>query len=133
MYRLAADLLLFIHSLFVFFIIAGFLAVNAGIILKKDWVRSFRFRFLHLVSISYVVAETWLGKLCPLTDLENWLRIKSGGGAYGRTFVSYWLDKLIYYDFDIMVFQAVYTLFGILVLLQWIICPPRLHLKRRNK
>ncbi len=124
MYRIAADCILIVHSLIVFFIIGGFLVIMAGIILRKRFVRRFWFRFFHLLAIIYIIAETWIGRLCPLTDLEGFFRSKSGMKSYSGTFISHWLQKLIYYDFDLIVFQTAYTAFGILVLLQWIIRPP---------
>ncbi|MDX9800210.1 MAG: DUF2784 domain-containing protein [Spirochaetia bacterium] len=130
MYRIAADFILIIHSLIVLFIIGGFLFISAGIIMKKRFVSRFCFRFIHLLAIFYIIAETWIGKLCPLTDLESFFREKSGMESYSGTFVSHWLGKLIYYDFDLAVFQSAYTIFGILVLLQWVIKPPDFPFKR---
>jgi hypothetical protein len=40
---------------------------------------------------------------------------------YPGTFVGYYLQKVIYYDFPIWVFAIVYTVFVALVLVTWII------------
>lgn len=133
MFLAAADIVLFFHLLVIIFIVGGFFAISAGIMLRKRWVKNFRFRITHLAAIIFVVAETWLEKLCPLTDLENWLRQKGGSDSYGRTFVSYWFDKIIYHDLDFLVFQVSYSVFGLLVILQWIVRPPVLPFPKNKK
>ena len=36
------------------------------------------------------------GYLCPLTPLENWLRIQGGASGYHSDFLSHWLLPLLY-------------------------------------
>ena len=61
--------------------------------------------------------NAWVGKICPLTIWENEMRKTAGGETYPVTFVGYYLQKVIYYDFPIWVFAIVYTVFAALVLI----------------
>ena len=36
------------------------------------------------------------GKICPLTPLENWLRMRGGGSAYAGDFVGHYLMPILY-------------------------------------
>ncbi|MFC1452506.1 DUF2784 domain-containing protein [Verrucomicrobiota bacterium] len=123
--RLLADTILITHALFVAFVVAGLGLIVAGILLKWSWVRNPWFRGAHLASIAFVVAEAWIGRLCPLTVWESRLREAAGETGYSGAFVQHWLERLIYYDFAPWVFTLAYTLFGVLVLLTWIAAPPR--------
>ena len=126
---LLADLILVAHTLFVAFVVLGQVAILLGGCRRWRWVRNLRFRVLHLVAVGYVVAETWLGLLCPLTEWENRLRAAAGGDAYAGSFIGHWLHEILYYDFAPWVFIAAYTVFGILVLSSWWLVRPE---NRRN-
>ena len=69
-----ADLALALHVSFVVFVVAGLLLVLAGGWRRWRWVRNPWFRSLHLLAIVFVVGQTWLGQVCPLTTLEMWMR-----------------------------------------------------------
>ena len=36
------------------------------------------------------------GGICPLTPLENWLRLQGGAAVYTETFVQHYIGALIY-------------------------------------
>lgn len=127
MYQLLADILLVIHVFLITFVVLGFVLIVVGMVLRWSWVGNFWFRFMHLLTIGIVVAEAWCGKLCPLTTWESSLRELAGGVKYSGTFIQYWLQKLFFYDFAPCVFTYIYTIFGALVLITWILKPPRLH------
>ena len=40
------------------------------------------------MSLDEVVAQAWLGRICPLTILENSLRAKAGGQTYDGSFIA---------------------------------------------
>ncbi|MFN3580160.1 MAG: DUF2784 domain-containing protein, partial [Pseudomonas sp.] len=84
---------------------------------------------LHLLIIAVVVAEAWLGIVCPLTTLEMWLRSQAGADTYGGGFIQYWFQQLLYYDAPEWVFILLYSLFGALVLASWWVFPPRRSLR----
>ena len=118
-YGIAADAVLVTHMLFVAFVVAGQALILAGLARGWRWVRNFRFRIAHLAAIGIVVAQAWLGVLCPLTVLENSLRRRAGEAAYAESFIGYWLHRVIFYDAEPWVFTAVYTVFAAVVVLTW--------------
>ncbi len=119
-YGFAADAVLVTHALFVAFVLVGQALIVAGLVRGWHWVRSFRFRLAHLAAIVIVVAQAWLGMLCPLTILENSLRRRAGEPAYASSFIEHWLHRLIYYDAEPWVFTAIYTVFAGVVALTWV-------------
>ena len=118
-YAIAADALLFVHTLFVLFVILGLLLIIVGGLKHWQWVRNPWFRLSHLAAIGFVVAQAWAGEICPLTIWENSLRRRAGETGYDSTFIGHWLQQLLYYDAPSWVFIAAYTLFGLLVLASW--------------
>ena len=66
-----------------------------------------------------------MGKLCPLTIWEMALREKGDDATYAGSFVSYWLEELLYIDAPIWAFAVLYTSFGLLVVAGWIWIRPR--------
>ena len=124
-YLLAADLILFTHVLFVAFVVIGLLLILIGKPLHWAWVRNRWFRIAHLLAIGVVVLQAWLGVICPLTILEMWLRERAGDAVYAGTFISHWLETILYYQAPAWVFIACYTAFGALVALSWFWVPPR--------
>ena len=115
-YRFLADMVLVVHTSFVGFVVVGFLLILVGPVFQWRWIYSRWFRWLHLAAIGVVVAQAWLGRLCPLTIWENELRRRAGLAGYDTSFIQYWLARLLYYDFPPWVFGAAYTIFGALVL-----------------
>ena len=124
-YLLFADLILLVHVLFVMFVVLGLLLIYAGGVLGWAWVRNPWFRVAHLLGITVVVLQSWFGMICPLTIWEMDLRAKAGGAVYQGSFISHWLNELLYYDAPAWVFIVAYTLFGTLVVLSWFLVRPR--------
>ena len=124
-YRVAADLILLAHSLFVAFVVLGLLLILAGKPLGWSWVRNPWFRAAHLAGIGIVVLQAWLGIVCPLTTWEMALRAKAGDAVYSGAFVAHWLETVLYYQAPPWVFTVAYTAFGALVVLSWIWVRPR--------
>lgn len=122
---LAADGVLFLHVLYVGFVVLGQGIILLGGVLGWGFVRNFRFRLLHLLAIGILVVQAWLGVLCPLTVLELALRERGGGEIYFGTFIGHWLDELLYVEAPLWVFTAAYTAFGLLVAGSWIWVRPR--------
>ncbi|HSN51824.1 MAG TPA: DUF2784 domain-containing protein [Woeseiaceae bacterium] len=119
-YLLAADAVLLLHVLFVAFVVAGLLLILAGGLLSWDWVRNWWFRVIHLGAIGIVVLQAWFGVICPLTRLEMTLRDKAGDTTYAGSFVSHWLEAILYYRAPAWVFAVAYTLFAIVVVMSWV-------------
>ena len=125
LYLLAADALLVLHTLLVLFIVGGLVVIYLGHWRSWDWVRTLWFSLLHLVAISIVVLQSWLGAICPLTRWEMALRRLAGNATYSGSFIQHWLHELLYFQAPGWVFTLLYTLFGALVLASWFIVPPR--------
>lgn len=124
-YQLLADTVLVLHVALVAFVMGGLLLVIAGNLAGWHWVKAFWFRVAHVAAIGVVVAQAWLGIVCPLTSLEAWLRTQAGQGAYSGGFIEHWLQRLLYYDAPGWVFTVAYSLFGLAVLATWWFFPPR--------
>ncbi len=123
-YLLAADAVLLLHVLFVVFVVAGLALVLAGKLMSWNWVHNWWFRVIHLVAIGVVVLQSWLGAICPLTKLEMLLRHKAGDATYAGSFVSHWLEAILYYRAPAWLFAAIYTAFAAIVVWSWTWVPP---------
>lgn len=81
-----ADALVIVHLLFVAFVVAGgFLVVRWP---KLAW--------LHLPAAAWGAFIEFTGGICPLTPLENRLRVHGGGSAYSGDFVERYLLPILY-------------------------------------
>lgn len=114
---LLADLILVCHALVIAFIVFVLPLTWVGAWRGWAFVRSPWLRLPHLGLILFVVAQTWLDELCPLTTWEAQLRRAAGQGDRGEQFIAYWLGELIFVDASLQVLAIVYTLFGLAVLL----------------
>src|SRR5260370_7017871 len=92
-FRMVGDVEVGIHLLIVLFILPGLPLVYVGVTLHWAWVRSWRWRMLHLGAILFVAAESMLGITCPLTVWGATLR---GRPTPGRPLAP-WIDKLLFY------------------------------------
>jgi len=86
LYRFSAEIVLLIHLGFILFALLG--AAMAA-----------RWRWIIVVQLP---AATWgffvelTGRICPLTYLENYLRIQAGLSGYTESFVEHYLLAIIY-------------------------------------
>jgi hypothetical protein len=119
LWLLAADAALFSHLLLVLFVILGLLLIFLGRLWQWSWVRNPWFRLAHLGTIAIVVLQSWFGIVCPLTTLEMWFRGKAGEAVYSGTFISHWMNSLLYYEAAPWVFAVCYTVFVVLVVACW--------------
>jgi hypothetical protein len=118
---LLADIVLVAHFLFVAFVVGGLAAIWIGAALNWTWIRNFWFRAAHLGAIGFVVAESLVGILCPLTVLEDALR---QGGGPPSSFIQRWVGRLLYYDLSERIFAVIYVVFGLIVGLTFICIRP---------
>jgi len=120
-----ADAVAIFHGAYVAFVVIGFVAIVAGAIADARWARSFTLRAAHLAAILFVCVEAMVGAVCPLTTLENSLRLRAGVASYPADFVGYWIDRLIFYNEPQWVFGIIYFSFALIVALSWWQWPPR--------
>jgi hypothetical protein len=123
-YRTFANCVLVTHLGLVLFIVAGLILVLLGGRYHWRWVRNIWFRVAHLAAIAYVMAESWLGIDCPLTTLEQWLRIRAGQARYDEDFIAHWVGKILFFQAPPWVFTSVYSAFALLVAISWISVRP---------
>jgi hypothetical protein len=133
-YRILADLVVAVHFAYVAFVIVGLVLTLGGAVAGWKWVRNFWFRAIHLVMIGIVVGEAWCGTVCPLTTWENKLRELAGQATYSGGFVANLLHDTMFFEAEPWVFTLCYSLFGLLVLIAFIVAPPRIPewLRRRR-
>jgi hypothetical protein len=129
LFLLTADALLFGHVLFVAFIVFGLALILIGKPANWSWVRNPWFRILHLAAIGIVVLQSWVGIRCPLTTWEVAFRQRAGEAAYSGSFVSHWLETILYYQAPEWVFTTCYTVFATTVIASWYWVRPRRLIK----
>ena len=116
-----ADIILIIHFLFVLFVVGSLPLIWIGEWMRFEFVRNLRFRLAHIVAILFVVVESFIGMVCPLTLLEDKLR----GGESGSNFIQRWLHRILFYDVPEWMLTMIYVLFAILVIITFKLLPPR--------
>lgn len=82
----AADAVLLVHFAFVLFVAGGGL-------LALRWRRVV---WVQVPMALYGATIEFAGFICPLTPLENWLRLRGGGVGYSGGFVSHYITAVIY-------------------------------------
>jgi hypothetical protein len=132
LFQAIANAVLVLHVGYVLFVVLGLVLILFGAWRHWHWVSNYWFRLTHLAAIAVVVVQTWFGLACPLTTLEQFLRTRAGQTVYSGDFIAYWLQKFLFFDAGPIVFIALYTCFGMLVALSWVLVRPvRRHHKLR--
>ena len=85
-YRLAADAVLLLHAAFIVFVLLGALGA-----LRWRW-----WPLVHLPAAAWGVWVSASGAICPMTPLENSLRLAAGQAGLQGSFIEYYLLALIY-------------------------------------
>ena len=122
---LLADIIAIIHLGYVIYVILGFILIVVGIILRWKWIRNLPFRITHLLAIVGVACEALLGVNCPLTVLEFKLRYASNLSEEKVSFIGTIVDSLLFYNAPGWLFTIIYTAFAIVVVITFIIAPPK--------
>lgn len=115
-----ADAILVVHAAFVLFVVLGLPATWIGIALGKPFAFNPWFRGMHLAAIGFVVIETLLGYMCPLTTWEAALRGDTSGEGFIQRLIHAWL----FWRAPPWVFATAYVAFGALVAATWWRWPP---------
>jgi len=125
-YDLLADLLVAIHFFYVLFAVGGEAFILLGAICAWKAVRNLPFRIGHLAAVGLVAVEAAMGIDCPLTVWEYDLRRLGGGQVveWQLSFVARLVRSVIFYDFPPWVFTLTHILFGLLVVLTYVLIPP---------
>ena len=86
LYRVLTDLVVVAHFAFVIFAVAG-----AVLVLRWRWVA-----WVHLPVVMWAALIEFAGWVCPLTPLENWLRMRGGAMGYHGGFVEHYIIPILY-------------------------------------
>jgi Protein of Unknown function (DUF2784) len=85
-YSALATLVLFVHALFILWVVFGAVLARSRPLLRR----------LHVASLIWGIVAELLPWPCPLTLLENWLEEKAGIERYQGGFLLHYLDTLVY-------------------------------------
>jgi hypothetical protein len=85
-FRLAADGVLVLHLAFIVFALLG-----AAMAARWRWIP-----LVHLPAAAWGCFVELTGRVCPLTYLENDLRIRAGQAGYTDSFIEHYLLGIIY-------------------------------------
>jgi hypothetical protein len=85
-YRVLADAVLVAHFLFIVFA-----ALGALLVVRNKWMA-----WVHLPTAAWAALIEFAGWYCPLTPLENWLRVRGGEQGYSTGFIEHYLLPIIY-------------------------------------
>ena len=121
----SADLVLIVHFCYVVFVVGSLPVIWLGAWRKCACVRNRGGRELRLAASLWVVAESLLGVVCPLTAWENSLRQVETN----HSFIQQWLHKIMFYTLPEGVLTVIYILFAGLVAVTFKSIPPA---PRRN-
>lgn len=85
-FRILADATVILHLAFILFVVFG------GVFVAR-WPRV---AWLHLPAAGWGAWVEFVGWLCPLTFIENWLRQHGGGSTYTASFIEHYLVPTLY-------------------------------------
>jgi hypothetical protein len=86
LFRFLAGLTVLFHVAFVLFVVLGGLLVA-----RWPWVA-----WVHLPAAVWGAWIEFAGWVCPLTPLENWLRVQGGEAAYSSGFIEHHVLPVLY-------------------------------------
>jgi hypothetical protein len=131
-YGYLADLIVFVHVLYVGYVVVGQLAIIVAAPFRWEWARNPWFRFTHLFAIAVVAYEALNGIRCPLTIWEEQLRALGGlDVGTGESFVGRLFHDLLYYDLPEIFFNTLHVAMFVLVVQGVVMYPPRLWRRRK--
>ena len=116
----AFELVMTVHLFYVIFVASGYVLVPLGAWRGWRWVRHRWYRRLHLAAIALVAGEALAGVVCPLTELEAYLRPDGGGG----TFMGRLVESLLYSHYPAWVYTVAYVVCSLLALAMYRWIPP---------
>lgn len=114
-----ANLILYIHFLYVVAVILPVFLIPIGARFNWRWVWSWKLRAIHVGMMGFVLVEVLVGLVCPLTWLENYFLDAAGKSGYQNSFIAYWVERIMYWNAPQWVFILAYLLFFVLILFLW--------------
>jgi hypothetical protein len=86
LYRFLADLVVLCHLVFVLF------AATGGLLVLRWPVVA----WIHVPAAVWGALVEFGGWICPLTPLENWLRLRGNAMAYSGEFIDHYIMPILY-------------------------------------
>ena len=84
--RILADGVVLLHFGFILFVVFG-----GFLLLRRKWIAG-----LHLPAVLWAAAIEFRHGICPLTPLEQELRVAAGEAGYSGSFIEHYLIPIIY-------------------------------------
>jgi hypothetical protein len=126
---LLADVVVTVHLAFVLAVLLTLVLVLVGWPLGWGWTRNFWFRLAQLIAIEIVAGQAIVGLECPLTTWERELRDDALHNVENASRIgAFCHDALFALRGERWkgLFAVLYSSVGLLVLLTWVVTPPRL-------
>jgi hypothetical protein len=119
LYRISADFVIFIHFLWIAFVILGF---PVFLIFNLP-----KWRVIHLTALIGMIVMQLTRTICPLTYLEAYLKSKGASGqVYPGQFMIHTIERLIYVeDLTLEKITSATIIFLVVVLLSFWFRPVR--------
>ena len=128
MYSFVADAIVFVHVLYVAYVVVGQAVILGAGTFRTQWGRNPWFRWTHLGAIGIVAFEEVMGWRCPLTTWEEQFRTLAGQQFHtGETFMQWLCHEIIFAkSWPQEVFAAVHISFCLIVIQAVLLYPPRM-------
>lgn len=84
--QFVADLIVVIHLMFVLFVVCG-----GALVFRWPWIS-----LLHIPSVIWAILIEFFGWICPLTPLEQKLRLDAGIAGYTGSFIEHYVLPILY-------------------------------------
>jgi len=112
LYRIAADITVILHFLWILFLIFG-----AFIGRKYRWVKR-----VHISAIIFALVIQVFGWYCPFTHLEIWLRrMHDPSQSYSGSFIIHYVEKIVYINLSPKIIIVLTIILAVVSL--WIYSP----------
>lgn len=117
-----------LHLAIIVFNVVGCVFVPIGAWRGWRWVREFRWRLAHLLSLAVVALQALLGRACFLTLLQG----DVSGASHVQPLVASWINRLIYWPLPLWVFAIAYVVVFAYVVALWVCVRPRMPWPQRG-
>lgn len=96
---------------------------------KAEFARRFFgwrvFRTAHVCGILYAGVLAAMGKFCPLSHMENYLRSRAGEVTYPGSFIVYYVEKIVYPHVEPIMIVIPTVLLSLFVIIVYVVRPKR--------
>ena len=112
--RILADTVVFVHFLWIVFLIFGALVGR----------RYQPIKYIHIGGLVFALMLQVFDWYCPLTHLEVWLRAQHDPGrTYGGSYIIHYLEKIIYIEVER----------SVIIILTIVLCVANIWIYRRRR